>query len=80
MPVCVGSLSGCKKIKNPINYKVMEVLKFNSNGFPLYWFDRETMKVWKRIDKNTSQRVKCPKQFASKVLRLRMEILNSKTI
>ena len=56
----------------------MKVLKFNSNGFPLYWFDNATMKVWKRIDKNTSQVVKCPKQFANEVLRLRMQILNSK--
>lgn len=32
------------------------VLKFNSNGFPLYWFDKETLSFWKRIDKNSSER------------------------
>lgn len=56
----------------------MTVLKFNSNGFPLYWFDHSTMKVWKRINKNTSQIVKTPKAFESRVLKLRMEILNRK--
>lgn len=55
----------------------MIVLKFNSNGFPLYWYDNETMKVWKRLDKNTSQLVKCPKQFKSKVDKLRLERLNN---
>ena len=55
----------------------MIVLKFNSNGFPLYWYDYETMKVWKRIDKNTSQIVKCPDQFKTKVDKLRLDKLNS---
>ena len=55
----------------------MIVLKFNSNGFPLYWYDSETMKVWKRIDKNTSQIVKCPKQLKTKVDKLRLDKLNS---
>jgi len=54
----------------------MIILKYNSNGFPLYWYDTETMKVWKRKDKNTSVIVKCPKQFAAKVARLRIEKLN----
>ena len=54
----------------------MIVLKYNSNGLPLYWYDNDTMKVWKRIDKNTSQIVKCPKQFEKKVFNLRMQKLN----
>ena len=56
----------------------MEILQYNSNGFPLYWFDNETMKVWKRIDKNTSQIVSTPKRYEKKVLNLRLKILNSK--
>jgi hypothetical protein len=56
----------------------MIILQYNSNGFPLYWFDNETMKVWKRIDKNTSQIVRTPKKHEKMVLNLRLKILNLK--
>ena len=64
--------------KPPANLNNMEILQYDLNGFPLYWFDNETMKVWKRIDKNTSKIVRTPKRHEKKVLNFRLRILNSK--
>ena len=58
----------------------MVVLKYNSNGFPLYWMDTDVdspmyLKLFKRVDKNTSQIVSPPKHLAAKVHNVRTELL-----
>lgn len=63
----------------------MRVLNYNSNGFPLYWIDSEKdsptfLKLFKRIDKNTSQIVTPPKYLQERVYRVRVELLNTEQI
>ena len=57
----------------------MEVLKYNSNGMPLYWIitdksDPWFMKVVKRLDKNSSGLCSTyPKYLESKVREIRIK-------
>lgn len=60
----------------------MQVLNYNSNGFPLYWIDSEKdsptfLKLFKRVDKNTCQIVSPPKYLKSRVEYMRLELLNN---
>lgn len=59
----------------------MKVLKYNSNGFPLYWIDTDSdsptfLKLFKRIDKNASQLIeKFPKFLIPAILQTWEEYL-----
>jgi len=60
----------------------MRVLNYNSNGFPLYWIDSEKdspsfLKLFKRVDKNTSKIVSPPKYLEERVSRIRLELLKN---
>jgi hypothetical protein len=43
----------------------------------LEWFDTETGKLWRRIDKNSSENKRCPRFLKSKVDKLRLDFLNT---
>jgi hypothetical protein len=60
----------------------MEVIKYNSNGFPMYWIvtgkdDMWYLKLVKRIDKNSSQLLtKIPSHLTNKVNEVRNKLIN----